>query len=135
MHTLASTSTMQKPLSEEFDYSAGPTLDVAKRVGEPIAKCCLETGISKVAFDRGGYPNHGRVKAIAEVARENGLEFLHPCLATSEHSLLFVTTFMIEGTNLTLMAICNCVEHAIWEVYSESYYTFDVVVILNFSWR
>ncbi|KAJ8750938.1 hypothetical protein K2173_016119 [Erythroxylum novogranatense] len=75
MHTLASTSTMQKPLCEEFDYSASPTLDVAKRVGELIAKYCLEKGISKVAFDRGGYPYHGRVKAIAEAAREHGLEF------------------------------------------------------------
>ncbi|KAF3973616.1 hypothetical protein CMV_002986 [Castanea mollissima] len=75
MHTLASASTMQKPISEEFDYSAGPTIDVAKKVGEVIAKSCLEKGITKVAFDRGGYPYHGRVEALADAARENGLQF------------------------------------------------------------
>ncbi|KAK4354942.1 hypothetical protein RND71_027136 [Anisodus tanguticus] len=75
MHTLASASTMQKPISEEFDYSAGPTAEVAKKVGEVIAKACLEKGITKVAFDRGGYPYHGRIEALAEAARENGLQF------------------------------------------------------------
>lgn len=49
--------------------------EVAKKVGEAIAKSCLETGILKVAFDRGGYPYHGRVKALADAARENGLQF------------------------------------------------------------
>ncbi|XP_047942446.1 50S ribosomal protein L18, chloroplastic-like [Salvia hispanica] len=75
MHTLASASTMQKPISEEFDYSSGPTIDVAKRVGEAIAKACLEKGIEKVAFDRGGYPYHGRIEALANAAREHGLQF------------------------------------------------------------
>ncbi|KAK1294667.1 hypothetical protein QJS10_CPA16g01813 [Acorus calamus] len=75
MHTLASASTMQKPVSEELDYSCGPTIEVAKKVGETIAKTCLEKGITKVAFDRGGYPYHGRIEALAEAARENGLEF------------------------------------------------------------
>lgn len=75
MHTLASASTVQKPISEEFDYSAGPTIDVAKRVGEAIAKACLERGITKVAFDRGGYPYHGRIEALADAAREHGLQF------------------------------------------------------------
>ncbi|XP_060173960.1 large ribosomal subunit protein uL18c isoform X2 [Lycium barbarum] len=75
MHTMASASTMQKPISEEFDYSAGPTAEVAKKVGEAIAKACLEKGITKVAFDRGGYPYHGRIEALAEAARENGLQF------------------------------------------------------------
>ncbi|CAA7395425.1 unnamed protein product [Spirodela intermedia] len=56
MHTLASASTMQKPVSEESDYSCGPTIEVARKVGEAIAKSCLEKGITKVAFDRGGYP-------------------------------------------------------------------------------
>ncbi|XP_059285793.1 large ribosomal subunit protein uL18c-like [Lycium ferocissimum] len=74
MHTLASASTMQKPISEEFDYSAGPTAEVAKKV-EVIAKACLEKGNTKVAFDRGGYPYHGRIEALAEAARENGLHF------------------------------------------------------------
>lgn len=75
MHTLASASTMQKPISEEFNYTSGPTVEVAKRVGELIAKSCLEKGITKVAFDRGGYPYHGRVQALADAAREHGLEF------------------------------------------------------------
>ncbi|XP_009359828.1 50S ribosomal protein L18, chloroplastic [Pyrus x bretschneideri] len=75
MHTLASASTMQKPISEEFDYTSGPTIEVAKKVGEVIAKSCLEKGISKVAFDRGGYPYHGRVQALADAAREHGLQF------------------------------------------------------------
>lgn len=49
--------------------------EVAKKVGEIIAKSCLEKGITKVAFDRGGYPYHGRVQALADAARENGLDF------------------------------------------------------------
>ncbi|GAA0149136.1 ribosomal protein [Lithospermum erythrorhizon] len=75
MHTLASASTMQKPISEEMDFSAGPTIDVARRVGELIGKSCIEKGITKVAFDRGGYLYHGRIQALADAAREQGLEF------------------------------------------------------------
>ncbi|CAL5384238.1 unnamed protein product [Camellia sinensis] len=79
MHTLASASTMQKPISEEFNYSSGPTIlwcqDVAKKVGEVIAKSCLDKGIIKVAFDRGGYLYHGRIEALADAAREHGLQF------------------------------------------------------------
>ncbi|PPD94592.1 hypothetical protein GOBAR_DD08383 [Gossypium barbadense] len=75
MHTLASGSTMQKPICEEFNYTSGPTIEVAKKVGEFIAKSCLEKGITKVAFDRGGYPYHGRVQALADSAREHGLQF------------------------------------------------------------
>ncbi|KAG7594461.1 Ribosomal protein L18 bacterial-type [Arabidopsis thaliana x Arabidopsis arenosa] len=75
MHTLASASTKQKPISEEFDYTSGPTIEVAKKVGEVIAKSCLEKGITKVAFDRGGYPYHGRIEALAAAAREHGLQF------------------------------------------------------------
>ncbi|KAK4775831.1 hypothetical protein SAY87_023792 [Trapa incisa] len=75
MHTLASASTMQKPGAEQFDYSSGPTIEVAQKVGEAIARSCLEKGITKVAFDRGGYPYHGRVKALADAAREHGLQF------------------------------------------------------------
>lgn len=48
---------------------------MAKKIGEAIAKSCLEKGITQVKFDRGGYPYHGRVKAIAESAREHGLQF------------------------------------------------------------
>lgn len=49
--------------------------EAAKKVGEAIGKLCLEKGISKVAFDRGGFVYHGRVKALADAAREAGLEF------------------------------------------------------------
>ncbi|XP_038978995.1 50S ribosomal protein L18, chloroplastic [Phoenix dactylifera] len=75
MHTLASASTRQKPVSEEVDYTSGPTIEAAKKVGEAIAKSCMEKGISKVAFDRGGYLYHGRIEALANAARECGLQF------------------------------------------------------------
>ncbi|KAI3911617.1 hypothetical protein MKW92_032369 [Papaver armeniacum] len=75
MHTLASASTMQKAISEQLDFTAGPTIEVAKKVGEIIAKSCLEKGIVKVPFDRGGYPYHGRIEALADAAREHGLQF------------------------------------------------------------
>ncbi|CAD6215293.1 unnamed protein product [Miscanthus lutarioriparius] len=73
--TLASASTMHKSLSEELEYSAGPTIEIAQKIGEVIAKSCLEKGISKVVFDRGGFLYHGRIKALADSAREHGLEF------------------------------------------------------------
>ncbi|CAM8890433.1 hypothetical protein QQ045_026319 [Rhodiola kirilowii] len=75
MHTLAAASTQQKAISEEIDYTSGPTIEVAKKIGEAIAKSCLEKGIVKVAFDRGGYPYHGRIEALADAAREHGLQF------------------------------------------------------------
>lgn len=49
--------------------------EVARKIGEVIAKACLEKGITKVAFDRGGYPYHGRIEALATAAREGGLQF------------------------------------------------------------
>ncbi|KAG0468505.1 hypothetical protein HPP92_017833 [Vanilla planifolia] len=75
MHTLASVSTMQKSISENIDYSSGPTIEVAKKLGEAIAKSCLQKGITQVTFDRGGYAYHGRVQALADAAREHGLLF------------------------------------------------------------
>ncbi|KQK12362.1 50S ribosomal protein L18, chloroplastic [Brachypodium distachyon] len=73
--TVASASTMHKSLSKDLEYSAGPTTEVAQKIGEVIAKSCLEKGITKVVFDRGGFLYHGRIKALADAARENGLEF------------------------------------------------------------
>ncbi|KAF8708661.1 hypothetical protein HU200_030041 [Digitaria exilis] len=73
--TLASASTMHKSLSKELEYSAGPTIEIAQKIGEVIAKSCLEKGITKVVFDRGGFLYHGRIKALAEAAREHGLQF------------------------------------------------------------
>ncbi len=53
----------------------GGNVEGAKIVGADIAKKALELNIKKVVFDRGGYQYHGRVSALAEAARENGLEF------------------------------------------------------------
>ncbi len=50
-------------------------MEAAKEVGKLIAEVAKEKGIEKVVFDRGGYLYHGRVKALAEAARENGLVF------------------------------------------------------------
>lgn len=68
--TLASASTMDKGF-EGF----GGNCDAAKTVGESLAKKAAEKGITEAVFDRGGYVYHGRVKALAEGARENGLNF------------------------------------------------------------
>ena len=68
--TLASASTVEK------DFGAyGGNKEAAKKVGELIAKRALEKGIENVVFDRGGYVYHGRVKELAEGAREGGLKF------------------------------------------------------------
>ena len=67
--TLASASSMDK------DFNAyGGNIDAAKKVGEAIAKKCLEKGITEVVYDRGGFVYHGRVQALAEGAREAGLK-------------------------------------------------------------
>ena len=68
--TLASASTMDK----EFNGKGG-NKEAAKQVGLTVAKRALEKGISTVVFDRGGYIFHGRVKELAEGAREGGLKF------------------------------------------------------------
>ena len=71
--TLASASTIDKELKAEIAY--GGNKDAAKKVGEAIARRALDKGISEVAFDRGGFLYHGRVKELAEGAREGGLKF------------------------------------------------------------
>ena len=53
----------------------GGNQEAAKKVGELVAKRAIEKGIKKVTFDRSGYKYHGRVKSLAESAREAGLEF------------------------------------------------------------
>ena len=69
--TLCSASTLDKDLK----IKNGGNVDAAKAVGEAIAKEAAKLKIKKVVFDRGGYLYHGRVAALAEAARENGLEF------------------------------------------------------------
>ena len=69
--TLASASTSDKDLGIE----AGSNVDAASKVGQLLAKRAIDKGMKSVVFDRGGYLYHGRVKALADAARENGLEF------------------------------------------------------------
>lgn len=69
--TVASASTADKDLNANGTGNE----DAAKQVGELIAKRAVEKGYKSVVFDRGGYLYHGRVKALAEAAREAGLEF------------------------------------------------------------
>lgn len=71
--TLASASTLSPELKGSLKYSGN--IEAAKKVGELIAKKCLERGIKKVVFDRNGYLYHGRVKALADAARSGGLIF------------------------------------------------------------
>ena len=68
---LASASTVEKELRE----GATSNVDAASKVGQLIAERAKGAGVSKVAFDRSGFKYHGRVKALAEAAREGGLEF------------------------------------------------------------
>jgi large subunit ribosomal protein L18 len=71
--TLAAVSTGSKALKDEVkedDKTAA-----AKKVGAAIAKAALEKGVTKVVFDRNGFDYHGRVAAVAQAAREGGLEF------------------------------------------------------------
>ena len=69
--TLASASTMDKDLGLESTSN----IEAAQKIGELVAKRAVEKGISAVVFDRGGYLYHGRIQALADAARENGLQF------------------------------------------------------------
>jgi len=73
--TIAAASSLDKELKGKDKKSGEGNIGVAKQVGELIAKKALKKGIKRVVFDRGGYLYHGRVKALADAARENGLEF------------------------------------------------------------
>lgn len=71
--TLTTASTLDPQLRAEL--GRGGNRDAAKKAGELLARRALDLGIKKVVFDRGGYLYHGRVKALADAARENGLNF------------------------------------------------------------
>ena len=71
--TLASASTLSSELKGSVRFPGN--VEAAKKVGELIAKKCLDKGIQKVVFDRSGYLYHGRIKALAEAARAAGLIF------------------------------------------------------------
>jgi large subunit ribosomal protein L18 len=72
-HTLAAASTRDRSLAG--DLSSRTNVDAAKAVGSAIAEKAKAAGISVVVFDRGGYKYHGRVRALADAAREAGLTF------------------------------------------------------------
>jgi large subunit ribosomal protein L18 len=71
--TLAAASTLEKALRDKL--STGANTDAASEVGTLLASRAKAAGVEEVIFDRGGYMYHGRVKALAEAAREGGLKF------------------------------------------------------------
>ncbi|MGE5399829.1 MAG: 50S ribosomal protein L18 [Ignavibacteriales bacterium] len=73
-NTLVSASTLSKEIAEELKNAKGKT-DKSKIVGKLAAKKALEKNINSVVFDRNGYRYHGRIKALADGAREAGLKF------------------------------------------------------------
>ena len=72
--TLVSASSKDSSLKKEIDSSKSKT-EVSIVIGKVIGKKAIDSKIKKVVFDRNGYPFHGRVKAFADAAREEGLEF------------------------------------------------------------
>ena len=71
--TLASASSLEKDMRGKL--KTGANVEAAKEVGRLIAERATQAGIKQVVFDRSGYRYHGRVKALADAAREGGLEF------------------------------------------------------------
>lgn len=72
-NTLVSASTLQKDVNADLDKTNN--VAAAAKLGEVIAKKALDKGITNVVFDRGGFIYQGKIKALAEAAREAGLEF------------------------------------------------------------
>ena len=71
----AAGKTLVSASSVEKGFEGGSNCDAAKKIGQTVAERALKAGIEEVVFDRGGYIYHGRVKALAEGAREGGLKF------------------------------------------------------------
>jgi large subunit ribosomal protein L18 len=72
-HTLAAASTLEKDLRGKL--KTGADVAAAKEVGRLLAERAVQAGVKQVVFDRSGYLYHGRVKALADAAREGGLDF------------------------------------------------------------
>jgi large subunit ribosomal protein L18 len=72
-HTIAAASSLEKAMRESM--RTGANVEAARRVGKEIADRAKKAGVEKVVFDRGAYMYHGRVRALAEGAREGGLDF------------------------------------------------------------
>jgi large subunit ribosomal protein L18 len=72
-HTVASASSLEADLKGKL--KTGATVDAAKEVGKLVAERAVQAGVKQVIFDRSGYLYHGRVKALADAAREGGLDF------------------------------------------------------------
>jgi large subunit ribosomal protein L18 len=73
--TLAAASTLDKDVGAKSQGKTGATAEAAADVGKRVAAAATKAGVTRVVFDRGGFLFHGRVKALADAAREGGLEF------------------------------------------------------------
>jgi large subunit ribosomal protein L18 len=71
--TIVAASTREKVIAEGLKGTGN--IDAAKAVGAAVAQRAVEKGVTKVVFDRGGWPYHGKIKALADAAREAGLDF------------------------------------------------------------
>ena len=71
-HTLVSVSTQEQAVRDAVDFCGNK--EAAKKAGEILAERALEKGIKNVVFDRGGHKYHGRIEAVADALRENGLD-------------------------------------------------------------
>lgn len=72
-NTLVAASTMEKEVKDSVEYT--DNIEAAAAVGKAVAKKALDKGITTVVFDRGGFIYHGKIKALADAAREAGLQF------------------------------------------------------------
>jgi large subunit ribosomal protein L18 len=72
-HTLVAATSLEKEVRSSIKGMR--KTDVAKKIGSLVAERAKRAGVTKVAFDRGAYKYHGRIKALADAAREGGLEF------------------------------------------------------------
>jgi large subunit ribosomal protein L18 len=71
--TIVAASSLEKTLREGL--KTGADVEAARKIGKEVAERAMKAGVKQVVFDRGGYMYHGRVKALAEGAREGGLDF------------------------------------------------------------